>query len=138
MLVLEDDCYTHPQIQEFILSNEKILSACDICYFGLHTNSVIELVNPQGMQFSNIYFNPSYPDPGWIKNAFSKTDIKNIIFNKLIKGFGTWSYYVTPKGAEKLLNLIFPLSTKTTKIEILNPQMPLFTIDRAGCAIIEI
>tara|TARA_B100001093_G_C26753883_1_gene982443 strand:- start:108 stop:851 length:744 start_codon:yes stop_codon:yes gene_type:complete len=135
ILVLEDDCYTHPQIKEFINFNEDILNANDICFFGLHMNSVLQTISPQGLEFNSIFFDPAYPNPSWIKNAFLKTEIKNIIFNKLINDFGTFAYYITPKGAEKLINLIFPLSLKTTKIKLLNDRMPLFSIDRAGCAI---
>ena len=139
ILVLEDDCYTHPQIKEFIAVNKKILDSCDMCYFGLHLNSVIQVQSPQGLLFSNIYFDPGYPNPDWIKKAFSKTDIAKVLFNKLIKGFGTWAYYITPKGAEKLINLIFPLSLETTKIPLIyhgkSVNMPIFSIDRAGCKI---
>ena len=138
-LVFEDDCYTHPQIGEFIKDNLKILNSCDICFFGLTTNSVVEVLSPQGIQFSKIYFDPAYPKPDWINNAFSKTSIKNIIFNKFLTGFGYWAYYVTPKGAAKLINLIFPLSLKTTKIPLIRSgqaaDMPCISIDRAGCAI---
>lgn len=138
-LVFEDDCYTHPQIGEFIKDNSKTLKSCDICFFGLTTNSVVEVLSPQGIQFSKIYFNPAYPNPDWIKNAFSKTSIKKIMFNKFLTGFGYWAYYVTPKGADKLIDLIFPLSLKTTKIPLIRSgqtaDMPCISIDRAGCAV---
>ena len=138
-LVFEDDCYTHPQIYKFIEDNSKTLNSCDICFFGLTTNSVVEVLSPQGIKFSKIYFDPAYPKPEWINEAFSKTSIKNIIFNKFITGFGYWAYYLTPKGADKLINLIFPLSLKTTKIPLIRSgqaaDMPCISIDRAGCAV---
>ena len=138
-LVFEDDCYTHPQIGEFIKENTKTLNKCDICFFGLTTNSVVEIQSPQGIKFSKIYFDPPYPKPEWINNAFSNTSIKNVTFNKFLTGFGYWAYYVTPKGAEKLINLIFPLSLKTTKIPLIRSgkaaNMPCISIDRSGCAI---
>ncbi len=138
-LVFEDDCYTHPQIEGFIEENLKTLNSCDICFFGLTTNTIVEVLSPQGIQFSKIYFDPAYPNPDWINNAFSKTSINNIMFNKFITGFGYWAYYVTPKGAEKLINLIFPLSLKTTKIPLIRSgkeaDMPCISIDRSGCSI---
>tara|TARA_B100001093_G_scaffold508439_1_gene570646 strand:- start:859 stop:1614 length:756 start_codon:yes stop_codon:yes gene_type:complete len=138
-LVFEDDCYSHPKIESFIKTNKKILSSIDICFFGLTTNSVIQVKSQQNLQFSSIYFDPEYPESDWIKNAFSKTDLSKIILNKLIIGFGFWAYYLTPKGARKLIELIFPLSLKTTPIPLINfgqtQQMPLISIDRAGCAI---
>ena len=138
-LVFEDDCFVHPQIQLFIDSNKKILQTSDICFFGLTTNSVMQVKSKQDLEFTSIYFNPAYPKPEWINNAFSKTDINKIIFNKLIIGFGFWAYYLTPKGAKKLIELIFPLSLKTTPIPLINhghPQnMPCISIDRSGCAI---
>ena len=138
-LVFEDDCYVHPQIESFIKVNKNILSLSDICFFGLTTNSVMQVKSPQDLQFSSIYFDPNYPEPEWIKDAFSKTDINRIIFNKLIIGFGFWAYYLTPKGAKKLIELIFPLSLKTIPIPLINSgqtqQMPCISIDRSGCAI---
>jgi len=138
-LVFEDDCYIHPKIDSFIKANKNILSSSDICFFGLTTNSVIQVKSPQDLKFSSIYFDPNHPEPDWIKDAFSKTDISRIIFNKLIIGFGFWAYYLTPRGAEKLIELIFPLSLKTTPIPLINfgqtQQMPCISIDRSGCAI---
>ena len=138
-LILEDDCFTHPKIEQFIKEKIQILDSCDICFFGLTTNSVMQIKSPEGLQFSSIYFDPAHPNPDWIKSAFQQTDIKKIIFNKLITGFGTWSYYVTPNGAQKLIELIFPLSLETTEIPLINcgqsRMMPLISIDRSGCAI---
>ena len=138
-LVLEDDCDTHPKIEEFIEKNINILNECDICFFGMHTNSVIQIKTPHGLQFSSINFNPSHPTFDWIKNALNQTDINKIIFNKLIIGFGTWCYYITPIGAKKLTELIFPLSLKKTEIPLINNgqsrTMGLISIDRSGCAI---
>ena len=138
-LVLEDDCCTNPKIEEFIEKNINILNECDICFFGMSTNSVIHIKTPQGLQFSSIGFNPSYPTFDWIKNAFNQTDINNIIFNKLIIGFGTWCYYITPLGAKKLTELIFPLSLNKIEIPLINNGqsriMPLISIDRSGCSI---
>ncbi len=138
-LVFEDDCYSHPKIELFIKENINILSSSDICFFGLTTNSVMQIESQQNLRFSSIYFEPPYPDPKWIKDAFSKTDINRIIFNKLIIGFGFWAYYLTPKGAKKLIDMIFPLSLKTTPIPLINNgqprKMPLISIDRSGCAI---
>ncbi len=139
ILVLEDDCCTNPKIEEFIENNINILNDCDICFFGINTNSVLQIKNPQGLQFSSIGFNPAYPTSEWIKNAFNQTNIKNIIFNKLIIGFGTWCYFITPLGAKKLTELIFPLSLKEIKIPLINNGqsriMGLISIDRSGCAI---
>ena len=140
-LVLEDDCYTHPKIMEYIQANKKNLDSCDICYFGLHTDSVIKLKSPEGLQFSSIYFDPPYPEPEWIRSYFYKTDIKKIILNKLIIGFGTWAYFLTPKGARKLDDLIFPLSLKKTPIPLIDngrtKDMPCTSIDRSACSIYE-
>ncbi len=138
-LVLEDDCCTHPKIEEFIEKNKNALNECDICFFGMHTNSVIQIKTPQGLEFSIFNFNPNYPSFDWMKNAFNQTNIKKIIFNKLIIGFGTWCYYITPVGAKNLTDLIFPLSLQKIEIPLINNgqsrTMGLISIDRSGCAI---
>ena len=138
-LILEDDCFTHPKIEQFIKENAQILDKCDVCFFGLTTNSVIQIKSPEGLQFSSIYFDPAHPNPDWIKHAFQQTNIKKIILNKLITGFGTWCYFVTPKGAKELTELIFPLSLEKIEIPLINRGqsriMQLISIDRSGCAI---
>jgi len=132
--VLEDDCYTHPKITEYISNNLEVLMKIDICFFGINTNSIMKSVSPIGLT-KICLFHPPHPSHEWIDNAFLKTNIRNIELYKLIKAFGTCAYFITPHGAKKLSQQIFPLSLETTSIPLITDQMVSFTIDRAGCRV---
>jgi tetratricopeptide (TPR) repeat protein/GR25 family glycosyltransferase involved in LPS biosynthesis len=132
--VMEDDCYTHPNINGFISTNAESLMNADICFFGINTDSILESTSPTGLTSLNL-FQPKYPTPEWIKEALSKTVISSVVMHKLIKAFGTCAYFISPQGARKLDSLIFPLSLRTTKIPLVNSKMPAITIDYAGCGI---
>ena len=133
-LVLEDDCHTHPNIAEYISINIKKLMEVDICLFGINTNSILKCISPAGLT-SLSSFNPKHPSQDWIKNAFSKTNIRDIEGHKLLKALGMCAYFISPQGAEKLIKEIFPLSLDTTRIPLVSDKMPAISIDRAGCRI---
>ena len=130
--VLEDDCYTHPKVANFIKDNLKILMNTDICFFGINTDSILQSVSPTGLARISI-FEPKYPSPEWIKNALSKTKTKEVSLHRLIKAFGSSAYFISPRGAKKLVAEIFPLSLETTNIPLITNKMPAVSIDRAGC-----
>ena len=133
IFVMEDDCFTHPRINEFIFDNFDLLMTKDICFFGINTDSILESVSPQGLTTLSL-FQPNYPGPEWIYQALTKTDVARVEIHKLLKAFGTCAYFVSPHGASKLDEYIFPLSLKTTNIPLINDKMPLVSIDRSGCS----
>ena len=130
--VLEDDCYTHPKIVDFIAVNLKRIMAADICFFGINTDSILQGVSPAGLTSVSL-FDPKHPSQEWIQNAFLKTTIDKVEMHRLIKAFGTCAYFVSPGGARKMIDAIFPLSLETTYIPLITDRMPAISIDRAGC-----
>ena len=131
---MEDDCYTHPEINEFIAKNLETLMSADICLFGINTDSILQ--SKSSFDLSRIsLFNPKHPSQDWIHTALLKTKIRNVEMHKLEKTFGLCSYFISPKGAQKLNEAIFPLSLKTTNIPLIAEEMPAISIDRSGCAI---
>ena len=130
--VLEDDCYTHPRTIDFINYNLELLMNIDICFFGINTDSILHSVAPTGLASLSL-FTPKHPSEGWIRNALSKTSVKEVAIHRLIKAFGTCAYFITPRGAKKLTAEIFPLSLATTNIPLITDKMPAISIDRAGC-----
>ena len=133
-LVLEDDCYTHPKISNFINDNLDSLMNIDICLFTVNTNSILKSISPCGLTNFTL-FNPTYPTQEWIGNAFSKTKTKEVRMHKLIYAFGCCSYFISPRGAEKLRQKIFPLSTKTLEIPLLKGVTTLCGLDRSANSI---
>ena len=133
-LVLEDDCYTHPKINDFIAKNIEKLMSADICLFGINTDSILKRTSQSNLTILSL-FEPKNPTPSWIRAALSKTDIRNVETHKLEKAFGFCAYFVSPKGAHRLDTQIFPLSLKTTNIPLITDKMPLISIDRSGCSI---
>jgi Flp pilus assembly protein TadD/GR25 family glycosyltransferase involved in LPS biosynthesis len=133
-LVMEDDCYTHPEINKFIAKNLERLMGADICFFGINTDSILQSRSSFNLTRISLFY-PKHPSQDWIRTALLKTDIRDIEMQKLEKAFGTCAYFVSPKGAQKLNQLIFPLSLKTTDIPLISPKMPAVSIDRSGCSI---
>ena len=109
LLILEDDCYTHPGIEPFINARLQTLSSIDICLFGVNTDVAFHSISPQGLASITIFM-PKYPREEWIKNALQRTKPTAVTFHKLLRGAGFCTYFITPKGASKMLAQIFPLS----------------------------
>ena len=131
--ILEDDCYTHPRVDNFINDNLTRVMNVDICFFGINTDSILQSISPTGLKSLSL-FNPKHPTHEWIRNALSKTSAKEVAMHRLIKAFGYCAYFISPSGAKKLSTKIFPLSLSTTNIPLITEQMPAISIDRAGCS----
>ena len=129
--ILEDDCYTHPKIIDFINQNVEFLMSIDICFFGINTDSILETLSPTGLVRLSL-FDPKHPSEEWIKYAISKTNIQQVAMHKLIKAFGFCAYFISPNGAERLKTKTFPLSLETTNIPLITDKMPRVSIDRAA------
>lgn len=132
--ILEDDCYTHPRVAEFINRNLALLTMIDICFLGINTNSILQSVSPTGL-VSVSQFDPKHPSEEWIKKAISKTKTEEVKLHRLLKAFGFCAYFISPGGARKLIKEIFPLSLATTNIPLITERMPAISIDRAGCCV---
>ena len=59
------------------------------------------------------------------------THLNRIIAEKFCKGFSTAAYFLTPKGAKKFLELVFPLNTEPVYIPFISPKMLPITMDRS-------
>jgi len=130
--VLEDDGYTHPRVTNFITDNLARLMNVDICFFGINTDSILQSISPTDLVSLSL-FDPKHPSREWIRNALSKTSVKEVAMHRLIKAFGSFAYFISPSGAKKLSTRIYPLSLATTTIPLITDKMPAISIDRAGC-----
>lgn len=136
ILILEDDAATHPKILDYIAHRHAEIIAADIFLFSINTDSILEVEAPNGLRQVTI-FDPKYPDYNWINAALSKTDIDETQIWRLIKGFGMCCYFLSPKGARQILNLVFPLTLERTHIPLLNISVPGINVDKRLIAFYE-
>jgi len=110
ILVFEDDAIIHPNLYEFIIYSWETIKVKDYICFGTNTDSFLQFLDPQN-NLSFISFEDSfkYPNINQIRNYFKLYNYKKINLKKIILGFGTSCFLVSPKGAKKILNLLFPL-----------------------------
>jgi GR25 family glycosyltransferase involved in LPS biosynthesis len=134
LLVLEDDCTTHPDIASFIQDNLQTLLDSDVCFLGLNTDSIVQSISPQGVMRVSV-FDPQHPSQAWIKATLKQTEARTVALHRLVKGFGLWAYVVSPQGARKLLDGALPLSLATTNVPLLSEAMPAISLDRAACGV---
>ena len=129
-LILEDDVITHREIIEFINGNYSFLNSIDSLFFTINTNSILQTISPQGLnKFS--FFKPEHPSKEWIDIALKHTHLHQIVAEKFCKGFATAAYFVTPQGAAKLLENVFPLNTETVDIPFISDKMLPIRMDRS-------
>lgn len=131
-LILEDDCITHESISLFIDVNLENLMKFDICFFGVNTDSVLQHLTPQGLGILSL-FRPEFPSQEWIRTALKSTSLNDVIIHRFYTGFGNLCYFISPDGARKINEYVFPLSLETTSIPLINSKMPSFSLDRAQC-----
>lgn len=129
MLILEDDVVSHPELAAWICANHPQLLRNDLIHFSINTDSILTTVSAQGLQETRM-FDPKHPDQGWINTALSRTTLAEIRVSRLLKAFGMCCYFISPQGAEKILEHTFPLTLATTAIPLVSAAMPGFSIDR--------
>jgi len=129
MLILEDDVVCHPRLVEWIEKHHASLLQSDITHFGLNTDSIVTTLTSQGLVQTSV-FDPKYPDQAWIARAHQSTPISEVRFERLFKGFGMCCYFVSPVGAQALLNKVFPLTLAASPIPLITKAMPGSSIDR--------
>lgn len=109
LFIMEDDCYTHPEIEAFITARLRQLATIDICLFGHNTDVYQHSVSPEGFARSTL-FKPRFPEEKWIIRALQRTNPAQVRLHRLLAAAGLCAYFITPEGAKKLLSEVFPLS----------------------------
>jgi len=144
LLILETDVITHPELEDFV-GNIIEISRFDLIVFSIDTGGVCETVSPQGLQIVS-KFQPRNPSLEWIQGALSRTNVQNVELHRLVNGLGSSCYFVSPSGAKKMLDTLFPKGPdggRTDSIDrrmnALYPQMKVFVTSpflawRAGLA----
>ena len=128
MLIMEDDVMTHPEIWAQLASVPD-LDQKDIVLFTCNMNAPMTMVSPEGVRIASL-FDPKNPHPDWIKSVMAKTDLQKIRYCKLERAFGLCCYLVTPKGAKKLVESLFPLRTDGVFVPLISHLVMQCGLDR--------
>ena len=121
----------HPRAADFIKDNLTRLMHIDIFRLGINTDSILQSISPKGLA-SLSPFDPRHRSEEWIRNALSATCVEEVTLHRLIRAFGNCAYFISPNGAKRLSEKIFPLSTRTTQIPLITNKMPASGLDRAA------
>ena len=135
ILVLEDDVMTHPGIWPHIEAIPD-LDETDIILFSCNMNSTMVKTSPEGVSTASI-FDPKNPHPDWIRSALAKTDLQRVHYCKLKKAFGLCCYLITPRGAKKLVERLFPLRTDGVFVPFVSHLVMQAGLDRRMNALYE-
>jgi GR25 family glycosyltransferase involved in LPS biosynthesis len=112
-LILEDDVFTHPGLLQALA---QIDFDFDIIFFAVNTDTILVTFSPEGVrEFSN--FEDRYPSPARIKQILAQTNLARLSYRRLLNGFGTSCYLVSPQGAAKLADRSFPLRLDSVAID---------------------
>ena len=127
-LVMEDDLVISRRIDAFEDQYSEEIEASDITLCYANMNSIVTLVDDAGV--SRTVLNPELKAPTvkFANQALSRT--RQTTLFRLIHGFGTSCYWITAKGARKLLQVVYPLKAGTTKTLPLAMQIDEMTVDR--------
>ena len=127
ILIMEDDAMTHPQIWSQVEALPD-LEQTDIVLFACNMNSILSVTSPEGFRMASIC-DPKSPHPDWIADTLARTDVEDVRYWKLSRGFGTCCYFVTPKGARQLTEMMFPLTTENVFVPLLPDPLMGCTLD---------
>ena len=125
--VAEDDAVFNRSFQEKSANLLKTLrSDWDIVLWGWNFDSILDVQVIEGLRDCILQF-----DPTPLKQAiatFQTTQTNNVLL-RLFGAFGIVCYSISPKGAERLASLCFPLRNEVIHIRGLNRNLHNITLD---------
>ena len=128
LLIMEDDVMTHPEIWAQ-LESVPDRDQKDIVLFTCNMNAPMTLLSPEGVTCATL-FDPKDPHPDWIKSTLVKTDPRHIRYCRLLRAFGLCCYYISPKGAKRLTESLFPLRAEGVFVPLISDLVMQCGLDR--------
>jgi hypothetical protein len=109
-LVLEDDAFTHPRILEYAASHGAELDRADLTLCGLNQDALLIATDVSG-QTQAALLEPAFPTPTFIAAAIAgvQNPSTHARAHRLSLAFGIQCYWVSPRGARRLLADVLPL-----------------------------
>ena len=117
-VVLEDDVITHPGLGKFAAALATSAPRLEWAAFAVNTDSVLIAQSPQGY-VQTMKFQDKHPPPQRIAALLKRTRIVDVKLWRLLRGFGSAAYYVSPAGARKLLASVLPMRSDTVPVPTL-------------------
>ena len=127
-LVLEDDIVLSPWVHAFEREHADELDAADITLCYANMNAVLTTVDAAGVSRTSVAY-PAYPTLTFAERALRRTR-NTTTLHRLVHGFGMGCYWITPKGAARLLDKVFPLTTEATSVPMLPHAIMHTSVDR--------
>lgn len=111
--ICEDDCCLRADfITQATTLIRQISSAWDIIFFGYNTNATVTVQSDDGLKVL-LDFDESAKRVSGYYDAFARTQSAAPTLLKCYQAWGTLAYAITPQGAQRLVDLCFPLTTAT-------------------------
>lgn len=126
-LVFEDDAVIRYDIGTALPPLVSQLDAYDIILLGYNTDSVLDVKLWDGGLDLRAGFWALYPTADQLI-AFAHSKVAVGLY-KLNNAFGVCGYAISPKGAERLLSICFPMDNRIIPIPALRRKIPSVAID---------
>jgi glycosyl transferase, family 25 len=125
-LVFEDDAIIRHDLNARLSKLLTAIGNWDFLTLGYNTDSVLDVEFAPGMN-SMVVFNPQRPDER-SKSVFQRSNSEVAAF-RLHNCFGTPGYVISPAGAQKLLQLCFPMGNLLFRIPALLKEHTVVGVD---------
>lgn len=116
-MVFEDDACLRGDIAARVaaLADSQVLDNCDIVFLGHNGDAPLTMMMPDGL-LSAVYFGVNRDGRADFYDGFRKPDPRRPppALHAAVMVWGCIAYVVTPRGAERLLQTCFPLSSRGT------------------------
>lgn len=112
-IVCEDDaCLRGDIAHQLDTVLAQIPAGWDICYLGYNTNAVTAVQSEDGLKALLFFDESAKRAPGYF-DAFARLYAPTPTPLQCYQAWGTLSYVVSPAGAQRLLELCFPMRAET-------------------------
>ena len=126
LIILEDDAYVRHDLKTALMTAMSGTDAWDIVMLGYNTDSLLE-VNVVGDFDMSALFTVRYPTPAQL-DRFALARNPAALFG-LRHAFGICGYAISPHGAARLRELVFPMDNRMLEFPATQKRFPAYSID---------
>ncbi len=126
LIVLEDDAYARHDLKAAFMQAIAAVGRWDIVLLGYNTDSLLEFAVAGDIAISGL-FTVRYPKPAEL-DKFQQTRGSVGLF-RLKHAFGICGYAVSPEGAARLSQAVFPMDNRMLEFPATNMRFPAYSVD---------
>jgi len=126
LMVFEDDAWLRTDIRSAFMRGMAGRGDWDIVLLGYNTDSLLEINLIGDFDISGL-FTPRYPTVANLQSFVKATD--PVTAYRLRHAFGICGYAITPAGAQKLRQSVFPMDNRMLEFPATDRRFPAFSID---------